>query len=96
MSSDMSTPLCPKTMTERKQQILQTAIELVAEEGYGNLSMRALARASNMKLGALQYHFRTWETLLRALVDYAALRASHADDLARHLDIDPEKALTGE
>ena len=34
--------------------------------------MRALARASDMKLGALQYHFPTWEELLRALVDYIA------------------------
>lgn len=55
---------------KRKQQILQAAIELVADEGYGSLSMRALARASGMKLGALQYHFRTWDDLLRALVNY--------------------------
>ena len=55
---------------ERKQEIIQAAIEIIADEGYGNLSMRALARASGMKLGALQYHFRTWEDLLRALVNY--------------------------
>jgi AcrR family transcriptional regulator len=55
---------------ERKQEILQAAIKIIADEGYGSLSMRALARASGMKLGALQYHFRTWEDLLRALVNY--------------------------
>jgi AcrR family transcriptional regulator len=55
---------------ERKQEILQAAIEIIADEGYGSLSMRALARASGMKLGALQYHFRTWEDLLRALVNH--------------------------
>jgi AcrR family transcriptional regulator len=55
---------------ERKQEILQAAIEIIADEGYGSLSMRALARASGMKLGALQYHFRTWEDLLRALVKF--------------------------
>ncbi len=59
-------------MSERKQQILQTAIEMIADEGYGNLSMRALARASGMKLGALQYHFRTSDEMLRALVGYIA------------------------
>jgi AcrR family transcriptional regulator len=32
------------------------AIEIIAK---GKLSMRALARASGMKLGALQYHFPT-------------------------------------
>jgi AcrR family transcriptional regulator len=57
---------------ERKQEILQAAIEIIADEGYGSLSMRALARASGMKLGALQYHFRTWEDLIRSLVDYIA------------------------
>ena len=55
---------------ERKQEILQTAIEIIADEGYSSLSMRSLARASGMKLGALQYHFSTWEDLLRSLVGY--------------------------
>jgi AcrR family transcriptional regulator len=59
-------------MPDRKQEILQTALEIIADEGYGSLSMRALARASGMKLGALQYHFRTWEDMLRALVAYIA------------------------
>ena len=53
---------------ERKREILQIAIEIIADEGYSSLTMRSLARASGMKLGALQYHFRTWEELLRALV----------------------------
>ncbi len=72
MSSDMSTAGTPPAMSERKQQILQTAIEIIANEGYGSLSMRALARASGMKLGALQYHFRTRDEMLRALVGYIA------------------------
>ena len=53
---------------ERRLEILQTAIEIIADEGYSCLTMRSLARSSGMKLGALQYHFRTWEELLRALV----------------------------
>ena len=59
-------------MTDRKREILQAALELIADEGYGGLSMRALARASGMKLGALQYHFRTWEDMLRGLVNFIA------------------------
>ncbi len=59
-------------MSERKQQILQTAIEIIADEGYSSLSMRALARASGMKLGALQYHFRTSDDMLRSLAEYIA------------------------
>ncbi|MCP4805206.1 MAG: TetR/AcrR family transcriptional regulator [Proteobacteria bacterium] len=59
-------------MSTRKQQILQEAVEIVASLGYGALSMRAVARASGIKLGALQYHFRTREDLLRALTAYIA------------------------
>ena len=59
-------------MSERKEQILQTAIEIIADEGYSSLTMRALARASGLKLGALQYHFRTWEDMVRALVTHIA------------------------
>ncbi len=55
---------------DRKTEILRAAIELIADEGYGSLSMRASARASGLKLGALQYHFRTWDALLTALVNF--------------------------
>lgn len=69
-----------QSMTDRKQQILQTAIEMIADEGYGSLTMRALARASGMTLGALQYHFRTSEEMLRALVRYIAESYSRSFD----------------
>jgi AcrR family transcriptional regulator len=70
MSSDMSTEFQEITLSDRKQQILQVAIEIIESKGYGKLTMRGLARASGMKLGALQYHFRTWDDMLRALAAY--------------------------
>jgi AcrR family transcriptional regulator len=57
-------------LSDRQEQILRTAIEIIASKGYAALTMRGLARASGLKLGALQYHFRTWEDLLRALALY--------------------------
>ncbi|MEH6606750.1 MAG: TetR/AcrR family transcriptional regulator [Pseudomonadales bacterium] len=57
-------------MSERKQQILQAAIDIIAGQGYGALTMRALARASDLKLGALQYHYKTRDDMLRALVGH--------------------------
>lgn len=59
-------------MSDRKLQILEEAIGIIASEGYAKLTMRALARASGMKLGALQYHFRTWEDMIHALASYIA------------------------
>lgn len=57
-------------MSNRKQEILTLAVEIIASEGYASLTMRALARASGIKLGALQYHFPTFEDMLRALVGH--------------------------
>lgn len=59
-------------MTDRRSQIIQTAIEMIADEGYAGLSMRALARAADMKLGALQYHFKTSDDMVRAVVGHIA------------------------
>lgn len=70
MSPDMSTAHKEIVVSDRKLQILKEAIGIVASDGYGNLTMRALARASGMKLGALQYHFRTREDMLHALAAY--------------------------
>jgi len=72
MSSDMSVAYKEIVISDRKQQILQEAIGIIASEGYGKLTMRGLARASDMKLGALQYHFRTWEDMLGALAAHIA------------------------
>lgn len=68
-------------MSERKAQILETAIEMIADEGYSSLTLRGLARASGLKLGALQYHFATWEQLMRALVAHIAAHYQQAFDL---------------
>ncbi len=54
-------------MSERKQQILRNGLQIIAADGYSAFSMRAVARASGLTLGALQDHFRTREDLLRAL-----------------------------
>lgn len=59
-------------LSERQHEILLSAIEILASEGYSSLTLRALARKSGMKLGALQHHFRTWEDMLRALAGYIA------------------------
>ena len=75
--------------TDRKTEILRAAIELIADEGYGSLSMRALARASDLKLGALQYHFRTWDALLIALVDYIEVEITVALDTEEGFSAQP-------
>ena len=59
-------------MIERRTEILIAAIGLIADEGYASLSMRALARVVGMKLGSLQYHFRSSDELLKAIVGFVS------------------------
>ena len=72
--------------TDRKQQILHCAVEIICNQGYSALSMRALARSSGIKLGALQYHFPTWKDLLQALAAYINERYASRNET----DLDPE------
>ena len=81
-------------MTERKQQILEAAIEIIASEGYAKLTMRALARASGMKLGALQYHFPTWKDLLQALAAFIGEEYERSFDALAEGSIDPAAMIT--
>ena len=76
-------------MTVRRTQILNIAIEMIADEGYAGLSMRALARAADMKLGALQYHFRTSDDMLRAVVGYIANAYASSFDTLQQRDSPP-------
>ena len=69
-------------LSERRNQILLAAIELIADQGYASLSMRALAREVGMKLGALQYHFKTADQLMVAIVGHiASAYQTHFDQL---------------
>lgn len=80
---------------DRKKQILQAAIEIITSEGYAALGMRSLARASGLKLGALQYHFANWEALLEALVDYVGSTywSAWESQIDKHEDVSLLEAL---
>ncbi|MAI78337.1 MAG: hypothetical protein CL917_05325 [Deltaproteobacteria bacterium] len=70
-------------MNERKEQIIGEAIKIVANEGYGKLSMRAVARKSGLKLGALQYHFPLWGDLLKGIAEYIMTKYFGDTELSR-------------
>lgn len=102
MSLDMSTTTHPRatratptdahaTLTTRQRSLAELAIEIIARDGYAALTMRALARAADMKLGALQYHFRTRAELFDALVSVIA--QSYGRDFTLAESGDPEADL---
>lgn len=70
-------------MSARREQILQQSVGLIAGEGYAAFSMRAVARASGMTLGSLQYHFPNRDALLRGIAAHVTQSYRHSFD-AQH------------
>lgn len=66
---------------ERTVAILMAARELLAEEGYGGLTLRAVARRVGMRLANLQYYYATREQLLEGLLHFIVY--SYDDAYAR-------------
>ena len=55
-------------MNHTKDQILDTAERLFAEQGYAATSLRSIIAAAGVNLAAIHYHFRSKEALLEAVV----------------------------
>ena len=59
---------------DTRQRILETAIEVFANEGYEGATTRALAERAEVNLPAIQYYFGSKEGLFRAAVEHIASR----------------------
>jgi AcrR family transcriptional regulator len=55
--------------TKTKERIRQKALELITRHGFEALTMRQLAAAAGLQVGALYYHFPDKQALLLALMD---------------------------
>ena len=56
-------------MGDTRQEILDTALELFADQGYDKTSLREIAEQVGVTKAALYYHFRSKEDILVALVE---------------------------
>src|SRR5581483_7516693 len=55
-------------MLDTKQRILDSAQNLIAEQGYAATSVRDIIAAAGVNLAAIHYHFGSKEDLLAAVV----------------------------
>jgi len=55
--------------TIRRQEIIDAAIAVIAEEGIANLSLSAIENRTGMSRGQLTYYFRTKEQILLSVFD---------------------------
>lgn len=53
-----------------KELIIQTALEIIGQEGIQKITTREVARRTNMNNAALNYHFGTKENLIRQAMEF--------------------------
>lgn len=59
----------PKNTDERRAQIVQGLLTVMAKEGYARASVVAIARAAGLSPGLVHYHFGSKQEVLVGLVD---------------------------
>lgn len=91
-------PRTVKDPEERRRELLATAMRLFAEEGYDNVSVRAVARAAGVAPGLAYHYFDSKQTLFSEAIEaYAQQCAAQInavlDDRALALDEQLDRAL---
>ena len=61
-----------KATSERQQEIVQAAREILVSEGFHKLTLRSVANRVGIKLASLQYHFASRAVLIQALIGQAS------------------------
>ena len=64
--------------TPSRQLILEAAARLFREEGYAATSLRAIAKACDMKAGSLYYHFESKDKIVSEVLDLGVQRVFDA------------------
>lgn len=83
-----------KKGAERKIEILQTATDILAREGPGGLTLRAVAGRVGISLAAVQYYYPTHADLIQAMAD-AVIAAFETDIAEAMANDDPRDRLRG-
>lgn len=79
-----------------RDRMLRATLDLIAEQGVGAVTNRAVARAAEVSLGSLTYHFPSQSDLLRealtAFVDDEIARITEHAERLRDAGLDPDRA----
>jgi DNA-binding transcriptional regulator YbjK len=69
---------------ERRERLISTTLDVIADVGVAAASLRAIARAADVPLGSLTYHFASQEQLLTtAFTRYVETMAARFDERMR-------------
>jgi AcrR family transcriptional regulator/predicted ester cyclase len=61
-----------RTATDRKRQITDACLEIIAARGFSSASVREISRRSGISIGTLLHHFETKDDILYAAIDEIA------------------------
>lgn len=79
-------------MTEKQEQILETALTLFAQQGFASTSTSKIAKAAGVSEGLIFRHFQNKDGLLAAILELGQERAS--DIFSQVLiESDPKKVI---
>jgi TetR/AcrR family transcriptional regulator, transcriptional repressor of bet genes len=62
----------PSNTTQRRVEIVDGLLKVMASEGYAGASIVAIARAAGLRSGLIHYHFESKQAILVALVERLA------------------------
>ena len=84
-------PRIVKNPDERRRELLVTAMRLFAEEGYDNVSVRAVARAAGVAPGLAYHYFDSKQNMFDAAIEEYSRRCAEGiiailDDRGLSLD----------
>ena len=82
-----------KKAKDRRAEIISAAQAILANEGAGALTLRAIANEVGIKLASLQYHFPTYAALVEAMADKTVETYSEGLRLETEADASPEMKL---
>ena len=84
-----------RSAEETKKKILTASRTVFVEEGYANASMRQIAQAAGLSVGALYLHFRSKEELYLTFVqEWMEKLHERTHESLRNID-DPTEAIRG-
>lgn len=73
----------PSNTEERRSEIVEAMLRVMARQGYAKASVAAVAREANLAPGLLHYHFRTKQEILLALIERLATRVRERFEASR-------------
>lgn len=80
---------------DRRQEILEAALRVFAERGFGGSTVKEIAREAGIRSPALIYwYFRDKQDLFKEVLGAKVPVVRAVADLARVMDLPPEEALT--